>query len=247
MPLMTVDGIVVRNADYKENDRMITVFTKEYGAIGALVRGCRKKGSTNIACSELFAFCEFVLFENKGKHTVNSFTLKESFYPIREDFDKFSAAAFCCELVSNASEHGNERSDELFSMLYYALSYICYLDISPLDMALCFAWRFLSASGYAPMLADCSVCAENLRGNKKIAFSSSAGGALCDRCKNANLHSTVSAISLEAVRRMILLQNSEMKKVVLPEKVRAELLPITVDYAQTVTDKNLKSAKQLGR
>ncbi|MBQ9833423.1 MAG: recombination protein O N-terminal domain-containing protein, partial [Clostridia bacterium] len=52
MPLITVDGIVVRNADYKENDRMLTVFTREYGALGVSVRGCRRKGSTMLACSE---------------------------------------------------------------------------------------------------------------------------------------------------------------------------------------------------
>ena len=64
MPLLTVDGIVIKNADYKENDRMLTVFTPEYGALGVSVKGCRKKGNTNIACSEIFSFCEFVLFEN---------------------------------------------------------------------------------------------------------------------------------------------------------------------------------------
>lgn len=247
MALLTVDGIVVRNADYKENDRMITVFTREYGSIGASVRGCRKKGSKNIACSELFSFCEFVLFENNGKYTVNSFTLKESFYPIREDFDKLSSASFCCELVSNSSEHGNVRSDEVFSMLYYALSYICYGDTMPLDTAICFAWRFLSESGYAPMLLECASCSVNLRNNKKIAFSSSLGGAVCDSCKNANPHNVVSAISLEAIRRMLLLSDADMNKVVLPDYVRGELVSILVDYAQTVTERNLKTAKQLGR
>ncbi len=246
MALMTVDGIVVRNADYKENDRMITVFTKEYGSIGVSVRGCRKKGSTNIACSELFSFCEFVLFENKGKYSVNSFLLKESFYPIREDFDKLSSAAFCCELVSNASEHGNVRSDELFSMLYYALSYICYGETMPVDIAICFAWRFLSELGYAPLLTECALCRSDLRHNKKIAFSSLSGGAVCIDCTGANSH-TVSALALEAVRRILRLEDNEMHKVVLPGKVRDELLPITVDYAQTVTERNLKSAKQLGR
>lgn len=246
MPLLTVDGIVIKNADYKENDRMLTVFTPEYGALGVSVKGCRKKGNTNIACSEIFSFCEFVLFENKGKYSVNSFSLKEAFYPLREDFDKLSCASFCCELVYLSSDHGNVKSDALFSMLYYALSYICYTDNNPVDLALCFAFRALLELGYAPSLTSCAICGGDLRQSTKAAFSSTHGGALCSKCAGGfDVH--ISVLSLEAVRRMMKLQDSEMRKVVLPSEVREELLPLTVEFCETVLERKLKSGKTIGK
>ena len=43
MPLYTVNGIVLKYADYKDYDRMITYFTKEMGKLSVLFRGCRRR------------------------------------------------------------------------------------------------------------------------------------------------------------------------------------------------------------
>lgn len=42
MALITVNGIVTRYANYRDNDRILTLFTRERGLISAAARGCRR-------------------------------------------------------------------------------------------------------------------------------------------------------------------------------------------------------------
>ena len=42
MPSVTTQGIVLRYANYREHDRMLTILSPDYGRIDALSRGCRR-------------------------------------------------------------------------------------------------------------------------------------------------------------------------------------------------------------
>ena len=42
MGQITTNAIVLRRADYRENDRMLTLFSPTLGRIDALCRGCRR-------------------------------------------------------------------------------------------------------------------------------------------------------------------------------------------------------------
>ena len=65
MALITVNGIVTRYANYRDNDRILTLFTRERGLISAAARGCRRPKSPLLPASELFVSGEFVLFFNR--------------------------------------------------------------------------------------------------------------------------------------------------------------------------------------
>lgn len=52
-------AIVLRYANYRDNDRMLTLFSPTKGRIEALARGCRKPRSPILNASELFALGDF--------------------------------------------------------------------------------------------------------------------------------------------------------------------------------------------
>ena len=120
MPHITCQAIVLRHADYREHDRMLTLFSPTLGRVEALCRGCKKIGSPLLACSEFFAFGEYVLYTGKGRMTVTSCNLTESFYPLRSDWDKLKYATYMLsvceaivqpnELTANASTHTSRRT-----------------------------------------------------------------------------------------------------------------------------------------
>ena len=110
MALITVNGIVTRYANYRDNDRILTLFTRERGLISAAARGCRRPKSQLLPASELFVSGEFVLFLNREKYTVESCDVREPFYPFREDVERFSAGAYMLSLINEgtAAEQPNE-------------------------------------------------------------------------------------------------------------------------------------------
>ena len=83
MAFETLNGIVLRYANYRDNDRILTVLTQERGAVAVTVRNCRKKSSvTADAVSEQCCYGEFVVYERGGILYASSTAIKESFYPI---------------------------------------------------------------------------------------------------------------------------------------------------------------------
>ena len=54
MPQIVTNAVVLRRADYRENDRMLTLFSPTLGRVDALCRGCRRQKSPLMAASEVF-------------------------------------------------------------------------------------------------------------------------------------------------------------------------------------------------
>lgn len=242
MSLLTLSGIVTRYADYRDNDRMLTILT-EQGSIGAAARGCRRPNSPLLSASELFVYGEFVLFEKQGKHSVNACDVRESFYPLRQDMDSFYAAAHMLEMANGLAEDG-ANCGELLKLLYYALTYTAYTDCHPIDMALVFTAKSLAVMGYTPAIIHCAACGEDLRGLPRMGFDPVSGGAVCGGCMAPDCKK-ITPLSLEALRRMLLLTPEDIKKVMLPEETRTELRSALVGYGEYVLERKLRSLSRL--
>ena len=56
-------AIVLRHANYRDNDRMVTLLSPSRGRIDAVIRNCRKPSSHNLNAGELFALGDYMLVE----------------------------------------------------------------------------------------------------------------------------------------------------------------------------------------
>ena len=79
-------ALVLRHVNYRDNDRMVTLFSPSRGRIDAVIRNCRKPKSHNLNAGELFALGDYMLYESGGHVTVTSVHLIETFYALRENF-----------------------------------------------------------------------------------------------------------------------------------------------------------------
>ena len=78
-----------------------------------------------------------------------------------------------------------------------------------------------------------------------MGFDPEAGGAICSDCMIGD-SKRISPLSLEAMRRMLLLGDDEMNRVALPEKVRAELRQAAGGYAEHILERRMKSFYRIG-
>lgn len=232
MPQLIVTGIVTRYVNYKDNDRILTLFTKEHGRIDAKAPGCRRQKSKLNACAQHFVYGEFQLYVHANRYSVRECDIRETFYPLREDIHKLEAASSMLAFSQQSVQEG-EPAAALFSLLYYGLSFLAYGQIHALDMALCFALRFLDIMGLCPVLTSCALCAQDLRRQTQVGFLPAAGGAICARCANdAPGALQVSALCMEAARRMLQMENARMDTIVLPDGVRRELYALLKGYCE---------------
>ena len=187
MPQITTNAIVVRRADYRENDRMITLFSPTLGRIDALCRGCRRQKSPLMAASELFCAGEYVLYQSREHTTVVSCSVSDTYYALCGDYDRLSHGMYCLELCAAAVQPAQEN-ERLFLLLLRTLAHLCYGDMPPRRVTAVFVMGLTSLLGFRPQVGRCAKCATPVlqaKGREDTliaAFSPEQGGVLCPGC-----------------------------------------------------------------
>lgn len=186
MAQIVTNAIVVRRADYRDNDRMVTLFSPALGRVDALCRGCRRQKSPLMAASDLFCSGEYVLYQSRERTTVVSCAVSDTFYALRTDYERLSHGMYALELCAAAVQPGQEN-ERLFLLLLRSLAHLCYSDALPRRVTAVFLMGMTSLLGFRPHVGRCAQCgkpiaAEGEVGAPVAAFSGEAGGLLCPAC-----------------------------------------------------------------
>ena len=65
--LSEVKGLVIRTVDYKETDRLVTIFTEQKGVVTAMARGARSLKSRKLSSTMQFCYGNFILYGQGDK------------------------------------------------------------------------------------------------------------------------------------------------------------------------------------
>ena len=190
MPQIVTHAIVLRRADYRENDRMLTLFSPTLGRIDALARGCRRQKSPLMAASEVFCAGEYVLYTAGERMTVVSCQVEDTFYPMRADFERLSHGMYALELCA-AAVQPEQENERLFMLLLRSLAHLAYSEIAPRRVTAVFLMGLVSLIGFRPQVGRCAGCqmpiapvlpAGCVPDTPVAVFSPEHGGVLCTSC-----------------------------------------------------------------
>ena len=174
-------AIVLRHVDYRDNDRMVTLFSPSRGRIDAIIRNCRKPKSHNLNAGELFALGDYMLYESAGRTTVTSVTLIETFYPLRQDYERLTCGTYLLSLTEAVIEPEQEQQ-ELFMLLLHTLSRLTFSDQPWRPLIAGFLLHFASCEGFKPRLNHCVSCGKRLGEEGPFFFDMEEGGLCCAEC-----------------------------------------------------------------
>ncbi len=184
MEEIKLKGIVIKAIDYKDSDKIITIFSAEKGLISARVRGVKKAKAKLAFAVQPFAFVEFMLSAKGGFFTVINATSIDQFFDITIDFDNYILMLACLEVCSKTIKE-NDINEELFILLLNSLKLVCYQNVSAMVVFIKFMLEALKHLGFATQISNCACCDNNL--NEKIfSFSYDYNGMLCSKCSNKN-------------------------------------------------------------
>ena len=154
--LTEAKGIILRVVDFKETDRLLTVYTEEMGLITVMAKGARSLKSRKMAATQQLCYSSFVIFGEGDKLFVKEASLIESFYSIRDSLDGLALAMYVAEVVSDvATADGDSELLRLVLNTLYAISKGTY-DTDLIKGA--FEMRLLSILGFMPELRACTRC-----------------------------------------------------------------------------------------
>lgn len=150
-------GLVLRETEYKDADKLLTVLTKDRGQLTLRARGVRSRSSRLKSGCQLLAYSEFTVFENRNSALVDEATPIALFIPLREDIEKLSLASYIAQVAEVLSLE-DSPNPELLSLCLYAFHALADLDRPQLLVKAAFELRAACMAGYLPMLDGCTVC-----------------------------------------------------------------------------------------
>ena len=131
----TTKGLVLRETQYKDNDKSLSILTEELGLITAKARGVKQKNSKLRSGCQLLTYSDFTLFEKNGYYTINEAEPLNLFGGIRQDIELLSLGSYFAQLLETVSGEGQRDPELLYLGLnsLYALDKLC--EIRAMDRA----------------------------------------------------------------------------------------------------------------
>lgn len=159
---ITTKALVLRSVDYKESDKILTLFTRERGKLTASARGCRKKGSAIAAGCQLLAWSEMVLYDYQGRWSVKEAAAERLFQGVRDDIRRLALGCYFAEVAGLLAVEG-EEDPELLSLILNSLHALDKLPDKPLPLIkAAFEWKAMALAGYEPLIDGCEVHGEGV-------------------------------------------------------------------------------------
>lgn len=93
---IVTSGLVLRETDTKEADKILTVLTPELGKISVIARGARRKNSRLAASAQWLVYSEMTLYLRGNWYMLDEAGTIELFDGMRADFEKNSAGLLLC-------------------------------------------------------------------------------------------------------------------------------------------------------
>ncbi len=233
---LNTDGLIIREKSAGEQNKTVTVLTRDYGIVRAYVYGAKKLGSKTGASTQLFAFSEFGFKESRGSYIIEAGKPKEVFFNLRQDVKKIALAQYFAELCE-ALVPENEKADEYLRLILNSLKILTDSKKDERIVKSVFELTILSLSGYMPNIVACAECGKYE--DEYMYFDEARGNIFCSECGSFGLKVPVSVIS--AVRHILLCDRQKIFSFSLNDTSLKALNNLTEKYTLSTLQRKFKT------
>jgi DNA repair protein RecO (recombination protein O) len=197
------EAVVLRSFRLGEADRVLHLYTREHGRVGAVAKGIRKTKSRFGGRLEPFSHVELVLHRGSGElQTVTGASLVRSHRQVREEPYRLRVGVIGLEAMLRLfpEQEANERAfvalERFLDALDGAAARSTRAALDPLVLS--FQLKLLWVSGYLPHLGSCVECGAE---DGLVSYSPAAGGVVCSACDGGGIG--LSAGGLRGIRGLL--------------------------------------------
>ncbi len=204
-------AIILNSLDYGESDRIVSVFTSDFGKIKGIAKGARRSKKRFPNALEPFSLSD-IIFSKRERDTlvlIESCDIIDHYPDIRENLDKTLTSSYLLELTDKFTREG-KKDAALFQLLKNFLHMIdsgIYSD----DLVRFFEIRLLKLSGYEPVFDRCMICKMPVRHEELYRFVPSKGGIKCKTCLQNSFDSF--PVSVGTIKSLLLGKEIDIEKV----------------------------------
>lgn len=233
-------GLIIRETDVGESDRIVTILTADNGLIRAFARGSKKIKSKLFSSTRIFTYGDFMLQKGKDKYIVTDAVRKSGFFSRIDDIKKLALAQYVCEFCSLSVPQ--EEPDGRGEILRLALNTLYAIEKTDKPLYIikpAFELRMLSLLGYCPDVSGCGDCGSD---EGELTFYFEEGVFLCDECKIYSPACVkIDGTTLAAMRYVVSCELEKVFSFTVPEAVGEKLSYVAEKYAFTQLERDFRT------
>lgn len=211
-----------------ENDRSVTLLTKEYGLLRAYVPGAKSIKSKRSSASSLLTYSDFTISRKGEFYRITEATAISSFFTMGMDVEILALCQYFCELSAVLVQPFNPNP-EFLRLILNSLHFLTKENKFPPLIKAITEFRIAVISGYMPDLLACKKCAQFEA--DVMYFNLEDGSLLCSDCiENKENTVVVDRTLLSALRHIAFSQFGRLYSFSIPEKSAESLSKITEAY-----------------
>ena len=237
-------AIVLRVVDFSESSSVVTLFTEDFGKVGALAKGAKRPKGPFEGALDLLALIRIV-FLHKSSEALDLLTeakLERRFRSSERSLARLYAGYYVAELLSELTDNGDPHR-ELFLAAERALAALD-ADGPIAETVLGFELVALREAGHAPSLAQCVVCGGPVEAKGRVPFAMTAGGVLCGECRPGRRG--VVSVSGEVIGALAAASEAENGEVRIEPAIGGELRAVMGQYFAHLVGHRLRMSGYLG-
>ena len=242
---LNIKGIVIKSIKFSDQDKIVTVLTKERGRITMMAKGAmRPKGNLGIV-TRFLSCADFTLFKGKGMYILTSADFIRNYDGIEQDMEKLTYCSHFTDMMTDAVQEGQPFPEAVEHFLY-TVNKINSSTFEKFEMIrVLFELRLLFIMGYTPKLDYCSICKQKIE--EKCYFSLYNDGLCCEKHKPNEAFVELNKISLDTIRYIATIQAKNLYQLNVSEEALQKLSEISYMYIMNKLDKRYTKIEMLKR
>lgn len=222
---VTTLAFILKTVPYKENDRLVYAYTKEFGKLTFIAKGVNKLTSKNAYSLQELTLVEMTVIPKKRISTFIKANIVEFYRFIKEDIVLQVYSSYIMEYIYKQEEENNPN-EEVFNLIFDAMNALLKGYPPKLVYSL-FNIKMLALSGTQLVVDQCSRCHEV---KPMVSISVKDGGFICCDCKQED--PLFSKEQLKLFRHLVLLGFKRIDDIHYQESDLMKITKIIEDFVE---------------
>ncbi len=232
------DGLILKEQNIGEKDKLVTVLTRHNGLVRAFVRGAKSVNNRKNSSTGMFCFSKLCLYKTKESYIIDEAEPIELFFELRNDLEKLALAQYFSELIITLVQE-DEPAEDYLRLILNSLHFLAKGKMPTEQVKAITELRLMCIAGYMPNLVACDRCGEYE--TDTMYFDVEDGLLYCENCMSNSMLYPLDIGLIKALRHIAFSDFEKIYSFKMDESALPDLSYITEKYLLSKLQRNFKT------
>lgn len=232
------DGLILKEQNIGEKDKLVTVLTRHNGLVRAFVRGAKSVNNRKNSSTGMFCFSKLCLYKTKESYIIDEAEPIELFFELRSDLEKLALAQYFGEIIMTLVQE-DEPAEEYLRLILNSLHFLAKSKMPIEQVKAITELRLMCIAGYMPNLIACDRCGEYE--TNTMYFDVEDGLLYCENCMSNSMLFPLDIGLIKALRHIAFSDFEKIYSFKMEENALPDLSYLTEKYLLSKLQRNFKT------